>query len=308
MASQRTKFTVGLFVIVGIGIGLLAVIWLGMSSIFQKGRFYAAYFDESVQGLDIDSQVKYRGVSIGRVERIGVAPDSRLIEVILKIESDEEVESDIVAQLKIVGITGSMFIELDRKKAGEPDRSPSLSFPSAYPIVATKPSDISELLRGFDEVLNHIKALDLKGISDRIIVTLENANRMITEADIKSISKNLNSLLAEAKTTMSRAGKAVGRVEKLVADNEKGILAAIDDFSETMENANDFFAKGASLISGTDDSIAHLKRHLLVVGQNLERASENLDRLIELVSDQPSQLLLGEPPVPRKVEPESSKE
>jgi phospholipid/cholesterol/gamma-HCH transport system substrate-binding protein len=303
MASQRTKFAVGLFVTVGIGIAIVAVIWLGMSSIFQKGRFYAIYFDESVQGLDKDSPLKYRGVSIGRVERIGVAPDSKLIEVILKVETDQALESDIVAQLKIVGITGSMFIELDRKKEGEPDRSPSLSFPTEYPIVASKPSDISELLRGFDEVLRQIKTLDLEGISDGITRTLENINQKILDADMKGVSDNLNALLTETDRTIRRAGKAVGRVEKLVADNEEGILVAIRDFSEAMENANDFFAKGASLISETDDSISHLKSHLLVVGQNLARASESLSRLIDLVSDHPSQLLLGEPPAPRKVEP-----
>lgn len=303
MASQRTKFAVGLFVTVGIGIAIVAVIWLGMSSIFQKGRFYAIYFDESVQGLDKDSPLKYRGVSIGRVERIGVAPDSKLIEVILKVETDQALGSDIVAQLKIVGITGSMFIELDRKKEGEPDRSPSLSFPTEYPIVASKPSDISELLRGVDDVLRHIKALDLEGISDGIIATLENINQKIIDIDMEGVSENFNALLAETGRTISRAGKAVGRVEKVVADNEKGILVAIKDFSEAMENANDFFAKGTSLISETDDSISHLKRHLLVVGQNLSRASASLTRLIDLVSDQPSQLLLGEPPAPRKVEP-----
>jgi phospholipid/cholesterol/gamma-HCH transport system substrate-binding protein len=226
-----------------------------------------------------------------------------LIEVILKVETGQDLESDIVAQLKIVGITGSMFIELDRKKEGEPDRSPSLSFPSEYPIVASKPSDISELLRGFDEVLRQIKTLDLKGISDGVKLALENVNQKIVDADMKGVSENLNALLAETGRTVSRAGKAIGRVEKLVADNEEGILAAIKDFSEAMDNANVFFAEGASLISETDDSISHLKRHLLVVGQNLARASESLSRLLDLVSDHPSQLLLGEPPAPRKVEP-----
>lgn len=48
MASQRTKFAVGLFVASGIGITLMAIIWLGMSRYLEKGQFYAAYFNESV--------------------------------------------------------------------------------------------------------------------------------------------------------------------------------------------------------------------------------------------------------------------
>lgn len=111
MASLKTKFTVGLFVASGIGIGLLVIVWLGMSRFFEKGQHYAAYFNESVQGLQIDSPVKFRGVSIGRVDSIGVAPDSKLIQVILKIESGQTMDSRIVAQLKSVGITGSKFVE-----------------------------------------------------------------------------------------------------------------------------------------------------------------------------------------------------
>jgi phospholipid/cholesterol/gamma-HCH transport system substrate-binding protein len=114
MASPKTKLAVGLFVACGLACAVLAVIWLGMSRFLEKGQFYVTYFDESIQGLVVDSPVKYRGVFIGRVESISVAPDSELIKVILKIESGQTLDSNIVAQLKSVGITGSMFVELDR--------------------------------------------------------------------------------------------------------------------------------------------------------------------------------------------------
>ena len=79
MPSVRTKFSVGLFVIIGMSLVVIFVLWLGMSEIFKEGRKYVAYFDESVQGLNKDAAVKYRGVNIGRVDQIGVAPDGRLI-------------------------------------------------------------------------------------------------------------------------------------------------------------------------------------------------------------------------------------
>jgi len=67
MASQKTKFAVGLFVATGIGVASLAIIWLGMSRYLEKGQYYVSYFNESVQGLDIDSPVKYRGVAIAQL-------------------------------------------------------------------------------------------------------------------------------------------------------------------------------------------------------------------------------------------------
>ena len=360
MASQRTKFAVGLFVASGIGITLMAIIWLGMSRYLEKGSFYAAYFDESVQGLSKDSPVKYRGVYIGRVESIRVAPDSKLIQVLLKIESKQVLDQSIVAQLKDMGITGSMFVELDHKKESDPDRSPRITFPSEYPIVASKPSEFSELLRGLDDVLNHIKTIDLKGISDKLKLTLDNVNlmiadaevkavsnkvrkslvnidRMIVDADVKGISTKLQSSLESAglildskrwdrilasvddaaqslNKLMDKAGSSLGQMDKMlvgvedmVADNEKDIKKAVEDLRQAMKNANVLLERGVLLIDSADDSFFQLKRQLSVSAQNLEKATDNLNQFLDLLADHPSQLIFGEPPVPRSVEPEEKK-
>src|SRR3972149_6210708 len=125
MARKTSKFMIGLFVTIGILIGMVAVVWLGASKYFEKGATYVTYFDESVQGLQLDSAVKYRGVEVGRVEKIRVAPDNRLIEIIMKIDLKGELERDDVAQLKAAGITGIVFVELSRKDPGEPDEDNS---------------------------------------------------------------------------------------------------------------------------------------------------------------------------------------
>ncbi|UCD78736.1 MAG: MCE family protein [Desulfobacterales bacterium] len=334
MASQRTKFAVGLFLTCGMVFAILIIIWLGMSRFLEEGRHYVTYFDESVQGLNIDSPVKYRGVFIGRVESIGVAPDSKLIQVVLKIESGQVLDSSIVAQLKSVGITGSMFIELDRKAAEEPDQSPKLNFPTEYPIIASKPSEIGELISGINEVLHQIKSLDLQGIVGQIKLTLENINRQVSHADIKGISdrieaslvslnailddhkwnsildsmdrgvRSFNTLINNADRSLDRVNKTLVRVDGIVMDNEQTIKAAIDEFRQAMHNANLFLQKGSNLVSGTDESVSHLLQRMLIVAQNLEKASENLNQIMELLADQPSQLLFGEPPSPRNVEPE----
>lgn len=333
MASQRTKFAVGLFISSGLGIAILAIIWLGMSHYLEKGQYYVVYFDESVQGLNKDSPVKYRGVQIGRVDSIGVAPDFKLIEVILKIEYHRPLPEDIVAQLKSIGITGIMFVELDRMKEDESYRSPPVRV-SEHPIVPSKPSDIKELLAGIDDVLKRIKSVDLKGISDSVIGTLDRIEQKVSDADVKGISENiesslesagrilddkrwerimasveeagktLNTVMKKTNRSLNRVEKTLARVEGIITDKEMAIKTAIEDFRMAMENANIFLEKGTSLISGTDDSLSHLKQHLLVVVQNMEMASENLNRLSELLADQPSQLIFGEPLTPRNMEPE----
>ena len=39
MTSQKTKFAVGLFVIVGLVISFVSIVWLGMSHYFEKGQY-----------------------------------------------------------------------------------------------------------------------------------------------------------------------------------------------------------------------------------------------------------------------------
>ena len=327
MASQKTKFVVGLFLVCGIGIALLAFIWLGMSRYFEKGRFYVTYFNESVQGLDKDSPVKYRGVSVGRVHSISVAPDSKLVKVVLKIETGMGLDTNIVAQLRSVGITGSVFIELDQKKRDEPDRSPPLSFPSEYPIVASKPSELGEILRGIDDILNKIKAVDLEGISAKVKSNLDTIETAVQEANVKGLSRKVersldqlnqildgqqwdkimastqetiraaNEFFVRGNATLTHAENAFAQARGIIADKEQAIR-------EALENINKVIEKSASLTTGADETFSHMRQNLLVSAQNLEKASENLNRFLEVLADQPSQLVFGEPLPRREMDPE----
>jgi phospholipid/cholesterol/gamma-HCH transport system substrate-binding protein len=337
MASQRTKFAVGLFLTCGLLFFVLVIIWLGMSRFLEEGRHYVTYFDESVQGLSIDAPVKYRGVFIGRVESIGVAPDSKLIQVVLKIESKQVLDSSIVAQLKSVGITGSMFIELDRKKEGEPDQSPKLNFPAEYPILASKPSEIGTLISGINEALGQIKSLNLQAIAEQFKLTLENINLKVAQANVKGISdrieasvkkldallqdrkwnsildlmdkgvRSFNTVISNADGSLDRVNKTLERVDGIVLDNKQTINAAIADLRLAMQHANLLMQKGSNLVDGTDETVSQLMHRMLIVAQNLERASENLNQIMEILAEQPSQLIFGAPPQSRKVEPELEK-
>lgn len=352
MASQKTKFSVGVFVASGVCIVVVAIIWLGMSRYLQKGNFYVSYFDESVQGLQKGAPVKYRGVSVGRVESIGVAPDDKLIQVVMKVETGQTLTEDMVAQLRDVGLTGSMFVELDRREKGETFHSPQITFPSEYPIVPSKPSEMQKLLGSIDAVVRHIKSLDLKGISDKVKRTLDTMNHAISAANIEGLSvrvrasldgidkaiadaqikavstklqssldgadrllnskqwseiltsiqkatETLNQVMDMAKGGMTHADNAFVGMERIVAENEKTIRGAIEQILEATKNANVLLERGSKLVNRSDDSIHQLRQELLVSAQNLAEATDNLNRFMEILAEQPTQLLLGEPPKPK---------
>ena len=323
MASKRAKFTVGIFVIIGIAVAAGAIIWFGFSDYFEKGKFYAAYFDESVQGLNKDSSVKYRGVSVGRVKSIDVAPDDKLICVVMKIEREIKLDKDIVAQLKSVGITGIMFVELDKRAKDEPDLSPKITFNSEYPVVGTRPSEIKKYLLAIENVLNQLKSLDVKGISERAKTTLDSINNAVSGIRVKEISDNLmtsfknleqilkslkkagtslDGLIVNVNGTVSNINDVILGVNKIIKDNEKNLSSAMSDLTQSIKKANDILGKGENMISSSDQSLKALQRNVSVTLQNLEQASRQLSLSMEQITDQPSLLLFAKPPPERKTE------
>lgn len=311
MTSQKTKFAVGLFVIIGLTISFVTILWLGMSHYFEKGQHYVAFFDESVQGLDKDSPVKYRGVSVGRVKSITVAPDSTMIQVNLKMETTFRAADELIAQLKSVGITGIMFVELDRKKISDLNISLQPDLTSEYPVIATKPSDIKQFIGGVSDVLKQINALDIPGIVGGIKSTLDEIKLAVANLKMEELSSSIRVSLDTWDRALISVDKAAtsfndlsANTDKMISVNEKELSEAIAGFNQSMKNVKLLVGEGAGLIKNTDSSINKLTLHLVVALQNIVKASESLSKSLEVIADQPSRLIFGEPLPSRKVEAE----
>src|SRR4051795_12066875 len=85
MAAPTNHWKLGLFVVTGVVMVLGTVAMLGARSLRKEVERYVSYFDESVQGLEVGSPIKFRGVTIGTVGKIDVAPDHRHVEVELEL-------------------------------------------------------------------------------------------------------------------------------------------------------------------------------------------------------------------------------
>ena len=70
MAAPQNHWKLGLFVVVGLALAVATVTLLGAFSTYREVGLYVSYFDESVQGLEVGSPIKFRGVTIGTVGRI----------------------------------------------------------------------------------------------------------------------------------------------------------------------------------------------------------------------------------------------
>lgn len=336
MASARVNFSVGLFMTAGLALATLAVIWLGMTSFLRKGQLFVTYFDESVQGLVIDSPVKYRGVPVGRVQAIRIAPDYHLIEVVILID-DEHAEDenrfvDSVASISNVGITGAMFVEIDKRWPAAGDLSPKLNFTPEYPVIASRPSDIKKLFREIDEIAMKIQSIDFKGISDQAMLAFATVNTVMTEARFGDISADIRTLLASvnaaanpkrlesmarnmeqtviaSRTLMDKAAEELSRldgilvqVQAMVEANRPHVDTTMGAMASTALKADAVMTQSHATMFQMQAAIKDLEERLAVTADNLEQTSSHLNSLIGNVKDQPAQLIFGQPKAPRKVE------
>jgi phospholipid/cholesterol/gamma-HCH transport system substrate-binding protein len=288
MAKKTANFMLGLFVILGFFLGVGAIIWVGATSFFQKGQTYITYFDESVQGLQSDSNVKYRGVDVGRVESIKVAPDNKLIGVVMKVNLRDDLAGNAVAQLKAAGITGVMFIELDRRKPDEADLSPKVSFPSEYPIIPSRPSEIRKILSQIDKIAAKFEEIDTKGISDQLKFTGKSVEDFFKGREMKTI-------LVKMKSTTTNLDQITQKVDKALASGS--LEKVLGESRETLTSVR-------SLLSTVQQDIQAMKlpeiaREASNTAANLQRASDTLEKFLERIYDRPPDLLFGNPPKKR---------
>ena len=323
MAKRQSRFMVGLFVMMGVLIGVAVIIWLGAAKYFQKGARYVTYFDESVQGLQVDSRVKYRGVDVGSVERIGVAPDQRVVEVVVKIDLEGDIGHGIVTQLKAAGITGIVFVELDRRQPNDTVFIPPAGMKTDYPVIPSQPSQAKQMLSSVDRIMERITQVDLTGISDQLKQTTRSIETFLTGREMTNILRNLDSTTAvlnrnlqridrilaegkadsiisaveqgigEARQGIDEARQGIGETRKGIAEIRK-LLAAIGKEVEDLKAA-EIAGKSQSLIEGLDRRMKAVAYDIQSTTDDIRQAVESLRMLIESLRENPSDLLFSEP-------------
>lgn len=308
MVKKKAYFTVGLFVMAGVCLGVAALVWIGASQYFQKGARYATYFNESVQGLQVDSSVKYLGVDIGRVEKIRLAPDFQLIEVIMKINFPGNLSYSTVATLRMAGLTGIVYVELDKRKLKDAGLSPKLTFTPEYSVIPSRPSDIKQITTSIDEIVQKIKSMDFSGIAEQVKSTTKAIEAFVTDEKMKKIIANLDSTATNIELITSRINQLTqkGDLEKLLLEatetvkDARAVVARAKGEVDAL-NVSSTAGKLNDLIDGTDRRVRSITVEIQATSENLKRASDTLEDLLERLKTDPSQLIFSVPPPQDKI-------
>ena len=128
--NHTNYYKLGLFVMAGLVLIMVVLVWLGATDWNRSTQTIVTYFDESVQGLEVGSPIKFRGVTVGTVSEISVASDLRHVRVTSLVYQDvlrklgfketdkralQGARSDGLLRIQLVspGLTGVKFLSID---------------------------------------------------------------------------------------------------------------------------------------------------------------------------------------------------
>jgi phospholipid/cholesterol/gamma-HCH transport system substrate-binding protein/paraquat-inducible protein B len=189
VAKPSTNVKVGLFVLVAIALIVAGIVIIAGGNLFRSTFQAETYIDESVQGLDVGSPVKYRGVQIGRVSRIGFvrseypseAPADLRRMVLVRItlfpgtlgggsgdidaELKQMIDNGLRIRLASLGLTGTAYLEVDYLSADQYPPLPITWEPNAL-YIPSAPSKLSQFTDAAETVMQNLRKTDIASFID----------------------------------------------------------------------------------------------------------------------------------------------
>lgn len=281
MSTQADKFKIGLFLVSSLFLAVVVVIWLGASRFFEDSQTLVAYFTESVQGLEEGSPVKFRGVPVGRIKGIRMAPDTRLIEVLLNLNRNFKVSDDLGIKMNLMGLTGMKYLEMDTFRSDQQKEPIVLNFEPRYRVIPTYPSDIRELGTALESIFQKVKALDVDRISNNILKVTSRLDTILADPKLDTAGANAAETLRELRDTSKKIHDEVSRSQL-----SKVITRTFDKASEFFQASTETTRNADRLIRRTDNNISNLS-------QKLDRSADNLIDFTRMIKLKPSSIIFG---------------
>jgi paraquat-inducible protein B len=261
---------VGSFILGALALGVIAILALGGMNLFAHKLRVVVVFSDSIAGLEVGAPVTFRGVRIGRVERmrlhIDVQRQTSWLPVYLDLDLDRiawangvagkradlqaAVDSGLRAQLVSQGLVGGeMSVNLDYRPgtaaplAGRAD--------DAFEI-PTVPSDLQDLK---DQLLK----MDLPEIGRQAREALASVHHVTDElgARIGPLADDLQTTLATATDAVHRlqldSARTLGDVDRLANESREQIKTNGDDLDRVLRKADDATGRADELVESLND-------------------------------------------------------
>jgi len=312
MSPPTNRWKLGAFVLGAVLLGLAAALVLAAETLQVATVTYTSYFDEAVTGLEVGSPIRYRGVKIGNVKAIDVAPDQRHVEIVYSLgvkvlgrlrlagatrgkETKILLPPDLRVQLASTGLTGTKFLQIDFFDTGGAP-PPVLPFPVPENYIPATPSTMKNLeeavVRAVDrmpDIARDLGALVARlnvlldevngqGLPLRAGAALDDAHRLVQGLEKKLAEVRVDELSRDLETTLRTASTALATMTRALdrLDGTDGLFASVQRTSDSFGDL-----AGPRLGSNLDDTARDLREAAVAVRQLVEALQRDPDMLIK---------------------------
>jgi phospholipid/cholesterol/gamma-HCH transport system substrate-binding protein len=313
MAQSNEEIKVGVVVAIGVGLFLVALIFVGGVHIFGKRRVaYTTYF-KFAGGLEPGSVVRFGGLRVGVIKTAGLDPgDTTRVRMTVEVDPNTPVRTNSKARISSLGFLGENYLEIS---AGTRD-APRL--PAGSEIPSVEIVQISDVFNNVNNItLNATKLVN--DLDDRVLTLSDNANLLIhnlndvvspeNKGHFSSVLANSDEMIKESRphlqNTITNLETASGKVPPTI-DNVNGTIGRADKLTDHLDEVIEdnrqqlhdalvrlqgSLADAQKMVNHLDDTVGSNRENLDETLENIRVSSENLKELTDTLKQRPFSLI-----------------
>jgi ABC-type transporter Mla subunit MlaD len=289
MAAEKDYTRLGLFLLLGTIVALGTVLFF-----VQRGRErdvleLVTYTDQNVTGLGVKSAVRFKGVTVGEVDRVRVDSRQRVVEIgfVLFVDTMTALGADVE---RVRRVTTDSYLLLDTPAV--PPAPMDLGFEPDRPHVPSMPSAMGRVVDQLPELIDRGEALleRTEQIMARLPESLDRADRFFDSGERVIRNSEIPALSRDVREWLQTTSRQVEELDEHLVGlvGERGTLTSLledverTDLPETAEALRDTLDRAGLA--------AEALRHDLPA---IRSALEELRALTRLLEEQPEDLVYG---------------
>jgi phospholipid/cholesterol/gamma-HCH transport system substrate-binding protein len=295
MESRAYALITGLFVL---GIAACIVLWANWLAKTPIARTtYRVVATGAVSGLNPEAQVRYRGMSVGRVSSIALdQKDPRRILVNVEVDNNIPVTKGTFAQLGMEGITGIAYVHLQDDYK---DMQPKPPGPDGVVELPLKPAFLDTISDSAEGAVRDARELMA---SLNALLTPENRKKIdALLASLEQASARLPAAVAGAEAMLSEENRRhVASTLQHVDQTSKGLPELTRDMQLLVKEGRELVAEVNRLSAEAQGAAGTVREDTLprvhALAESVDRASQQVGRLALQLDREPQSAIFGRRP------------
>jgi len=293
--SPQFKVRLGLFVIGGLALFVLAIFIIGKQKNLFNPVFKLTTTFNNVSGLQVGNNIRFSGINVGTVDKISIVNDSTVkVDMMVKQEVKQFIKSDCIVAIGSEGLIGDRLLIITQGSEEADLVRVGTGLMSVEPVETDAIIASLQVTAGHVEVITKELAMVMlkvntgRGTLGRLIhdtIIAQNINN--TVANFQSSSSKLDNIMLTTKndiseimtsfqSTASNAEVSTQQLEDIMVklNTGTGTMSRLINDTITSDNVDETILNLKNSSKSLDENMEALKHNFLFRGYFKKKAKE----------------------------------